>query len=151
MTKYTQPQSKAIRNLRSAAKGITISTGNTAVKGVEKTAKWMATDHTGSVENINLMQLQQRVSFLLARSFLTVRTIERANARVGRLIDTGVEDSKSEVFIGWLIDHLLYLRDLLWGFIGPMVTYLFFSLLSIVLVILFNVIFFGALYLYFTS
>lgn len=151
MPKYTQPKSKAIRNLRSAAKGITISTGNSAAKGFEKTAKWMATNHTGGVEDIKLMQSQQRVRFLAASMDLTIRTMERSNSRVGRLIDTGVEDSKSEVCMGWLIDHMLYLWDLLWGLIGPMVAYLLFSLLSVVLVILFNVIFFGALYLYIIS
>lgn len=50
--------------------------------------------------------------------------MERANARVGRLIDTGVEDSKSKVFMGWLIDHLLYLWDLIWGLIEPILSFL---------------------------
>ncbi|MGB7815372.1 MAG: hypothetical protein WBL28_03370 [Methylotenera sp.] len=140
-----------MRNLQSAGKGIIISTGNTAAKGAEKTAKWMATDHTGGIEDIKLMQSQQRVSSLLARSLLDIRTVERSNDRVGRLIDTGVEASNSEVISGWMVDHMLYLLDLLWGFIGPILSYLLFSLLSVFLVILFNVIFFGALYLYFTS
>lgn len=151
MTKYTQPKSKAMRNLRSAAKGIASSTGNTAAKGVEETAKWMATNHTGGIEDINLMQSQQSINSIAASMDLTIRTMERANARVGRFIDTGVEDSKSVVIMGWLVDHLLYLWDLIWGLIGPILSHLFFSLMSIVLVILFNVIFFGALYLYFTS
>jgi hypothetical protein len=57
MTKqHTKHKSKAIHNLRSAATGIFRATGNTAAKGIEKTAKWMATDHAGSVEDITLMQ-----------------------------------------------------------------------------------------------
>lgn len=152
MTKQSgNHNSKAIRNLQSAGKGILRSTGNTAAKGVEETAKWMATDHAGGVEDVKWMQTQQSINSIAASMDLTIRSMERSNARVGRLIDTGVEDSKSEVFRGWLIDHLLYLWDLIWGLIEPILSYLFFSLMSIVLVILFNVIFFGALYLYFTS
>ncbi len=151
MPKYIQSKSKAIHNLRSAAKGIASSTGYSAAKGVEKTAKWMATNHTGGVVDIKLMQSQQSINSIAASMDLTIRTMERSNARVGRLIDTGEEDSKSKVFMGWLNDRLLYLWDLLWGLIEPILSYLFFSLMSIVLVILFNVIFFGALYLYFTS
>ena len=73
---HIKPKSKAMRNLHSSAKGIAKSTGNTAAKGVEKTAKWMATDHAGSVEDIKLMQSQQRNGILFARSDLIIRTME---------------------------------------------------------------------------
>lgn len=34
----------------------------TAVKGIEKTAKWMATDHTGATERTSLMELEQSLT-----------------------------------------------------------------------------------------
>lgn len=152
MTKqHTQPKSKAMRNLHSAGKGIVRATGNTAAKGIEKTAKWMATDHTGSADDVRMMNSQQSISYLLAGSKLLLRTMLRNERRSDRRFNTDEEADNSEVVSGWLIDHLLYLWDLLWGFIWPILSYLFFSLLSVVLIILFNVIFFGALYLYFTS
>lgn len=152
MTKqHTQHKSKAMRNLRSAGKGIFRATGNRAAKGIEKTAKWLATDHAGSVEDINLMQSHQSINYLLAGSKLLVRTMLRNERRSDRRFNTGEEANNLEVVSGWLIDRLLYLWDLLWGFIWPILSYLFFSLLTVVLIILFNVIFFGALYLYFTS
>jgi hypothetical protein len=41
---YVNTRSKGMRNLKSAANGIARTTGKMAMKGTEKTFKWMATD-----------------------------------------------------------------------------------------------------------
>lgn len=82
------------------------------MKGVEKTAKWLITDHTGATERCSIMELEQRVNFHLADINLMNRRMKRLNDSVHQLIDTGIGDSTFEVAVGWLIDHALYVFDL---------------------------------------
>ena len=86
------------------------------------------------------------MNYILASMTLGNRRVERLNDSVSRLIDTGVGDSTFEVAVGWLIDRALYVWDLLWGFIWPIVSYLLISIFTILMVVMFNVIFFYALF-----
>ena len=139
-------KSKAMRNIKSAANNTFRNTGNIASKGVNKTAKWLVTDHTGSTQRISIMELQQSINYSLARMALVNRRMKRSNERVQRLINTGLSDSAFEGASGWLIDHALFVFDLMWGFIWPIVSYLLWSVFIIVVIVLFNVIFFYALF-----
>ena len=132
--------SKVIRNIKSAANHRAVrATGNIVSKGVEKTAKWMVTDHTNATEFRGIMERQQSMNYLLASMAL-------GNRRVERLINTGVGASTFEVATGWCIDHSLFIFDLLWGFIWPIVFSLLMGILMVVLIVVFNVIFFYALF-----
>ena len=138
--------SKIIRNIRSAANHPAVrTTGNIVSKGVEKTAKWMVTDHTNATERMSIIGLQQSSNYLLASMVLGNRRVER------RLRNTGAGVSTFEVATGWLIDHALYVGDLLWGFIGPILLYLLMSILMVVLIVVFNFIFFYALFWFWFS
>src|ERR1035437_612743 len=112
------------RNLRSAAKGI----GNIA----GKTAKWMATDHTGSVDYSlrqgSVMESQQSINFILALMGLGNRHVRRLIDRHQRLVDTGEETGFLEIAIDWIVDRILFIWDLLWGFIEPLVSFILFGL-----------------------
>lgn len=145
----TKPyRSQAIRNINSAANHRAVrTTGNIASKGLSKTAKWLVTDHTGSIERSNFMEMQQKVNFILADVALINRRTERVMESNRRYIATGIHDSSLDHTIGWCVDHALYIFDLLWGFILPIVSYLLMTILMIVLIIVFNVIFFYGLYL----
>jgi len=136
--------SKAIHHMRSAAKGIFRSTGKVATKGMEKTAKWMVTDHLDSTQHINLMELEQKIHYSLASMKLSNRRLLR------RLNSTG-QDSVSEVITGWMVDHMRYVLDLLWGFIWPIVSYLILTVVGIFLVILYSVIIYYLLFRLLTS
>jgi hypothetical protein len=144
MTKLNS--SKAIRNLKLATNSTLRNTGNIASKGFTKTAKWLVTDHTGSTQRISFMEVQQKINYSLARMALVNRRMKRSNERVQRLINNGLNDSGFEVVTGCLIDHALYMFDLLWGFIGPIVSYLLMSILMIVAIVVCNVIFFYGLF-----
>lgn len=139
--------SRRIRNLRPVAKGI----GNAA----EKTAKWMATDHTGSVDyslhQSNLMESQQSINFILARMALGNRHVRRLIDRHQRLVDTGEETGFLEIAIDWIVDRILFIWDLLWGFIEPLVSFILFGLFRIVLIVVVNIVFFGVIYLLLTA
>jgi hypothetical protein len=139
-------RSKAIRNIKSAANNTLRTTGNIASKGVIKTAKCLVTDHTGSTQRIGIMELKQRINYSLARMALVNRRMKRSNEQVQRLINTGLNDSAFEGASDWLIDHALYVFDLLWGYIWPIVSYLLCSIFIIVAIVVCNVIFFYALF-----
>lgn len=121
----TKPyRSKAIRNLNSAAN----TTGKYASKGIVRTAKWMATDHTNAFERCSIMELQQKLNYSRAAIDLSLR---RSNA-VGKS--------------GRVADYLQYYWDLFWGFIMPIVSYLLMTIFLAVLIVVFNFIFFYTLF-----
>lgn len=139
-------RSKAIRNLKSATNSTLRTTGNITSKGLNKTAEWLVTDHTNATERSSMMELEQKVNFILADVALMNRRTERVMESNRRYIATGIHDSSLDHTIGWWVDHSLYVFDLLWGFIWPIVSYLLMTVLMIVLIIVFNVIFFYALF-----
>ncbi len=125
----TKPyRSKAIHNLNSAANSTLRTTGNIASKGIVRTAKWMATNHTNAFERCSIMELQQKTNYSRAVMDLALR---RSNA---------VDES------GLVADYLEYLWELFWGFIGPIVSYLLMTIFLAVLIVVFNFIFFYALF-----
>jgi hypothetical protein len=139
-------RSKAIRNLKSATNSTLRTTGNITSKGLNKTAKWLVTDHTNATERSSMMELEQKVNFILADVALMNRRTERVMESTRRYIATGIQDSSLDHTIGWWVDHSVYIFDLVWGFIWPIVSYLLMTILMIVLIIVFNVIFFYALF-----
>ncbi len=48
-------KSKAMQNFNRTADRTLTRVGNIAVKGIEKTARWAATDHTGAVARTNML------------------------------------------------------------------------------------------------
>jgi hypothetical protein len=144
---YRKPQSKGMRNLRSAANRTLHTTSNIAVKGIEKTAKWMATDHTGATRNSSLIDLQMRSNFSIAEINLNLRRMQRYNEQVSKYLNDGVEASSYEVVSGWLVDHIRYVWDVLWGFFEPIVSSILFVVFNSIVTFLFYCIFFYVLYL----
>lgn len=138
---------KTYRNLHSAA--------NSIGKMAGKTAKWMATDHTGSVDYSlrqgSVMESQQSINFILARMALGNRHVRRLIDRHQRLVDTGEETGFLEIASDWVVDRILFIWDLLWGFIEPLVSFILFGLFRIVLIVVVNIVFFGVIYLLLTA
>ena len=138
-------KSKAMNNLKSAGKDILKFTGNASFKGADKTARWMATDHIGTAESSKLMEMSQELNYAVAESMLFKR-------RMQRLVEES--ENKSGIFgfiYGWLVDHTIYLLDLLWGYIWPIIVYLLWIIFSLVLMLLLYILLFYVLYLFFTS
>ena len=138
-------KSKAMNNLKSAGKDILKFTGNASFKGADKTAKWMATDHIGTAESSKLIEMSQELNYAVAEARLFKRRTQRL-----------VEDAQNKsgifgVIYGWLVDHAIYLLDLLWGYIWPIIVYLLWIIFSLVLMLLLYVLLFYVLYLFFTS
>lgn len=139
-------RSKAIRNIKSATNSTLHTTGKLASIGAKKTAKWLVSDHTGAGHRSSIMELEQSANYYLAALKLINRGTKRLSDSNRRFIATGVRDSRLVNAIGWWIDHALYVLDLLWGFIWPIVSYLLMSLLMVVAFTIIYVIFFFTLF-----
>jgi hypothetical protein len=127
---------KAIRNLKSATNS-SRTTGNIAPKGVNKTVKWLISDHTNATQPSSIMELQQKANFYLADVSLMNRRIKRVMGGTKRFTATGKTDIRLNCNIGLWVDHL----HLLLGFIWPIVSYLLMTILMIVMFVVFNVVF----------
>ena len=134
----------------SVANSILLSTAKLAAKGTESTFKYLAKDHTGTAEYCNihgsLMEMRQRINYTRASLDLFSRKSARTNERIGRLLNTSIDDSLLERASGWLVDHTIYAWDLLWGFITPIVGFILWGIFRVVIIILFNIIFFYVLF-----
>ncbi|PPD45745.1 MAG: hypothetical protein CTY12_06880 [Methylotenera sp.] len=149
----TKPyRSKAIRNIKSATNSTLRTTGNLTSKGANKVGKWLVTDHTNAIERSSMMELEQKVNFHLADAELINRRATRLNVSTQRFIDIGIQDTNFQNATGWCIDHALYVFELIWGFIWPIVRYLLMTILMILAIVVFNVIFFyGLFWLFFSN
>ena len=90
--------------------------------------------------------LYQSINYTLAVSSLTLRRATRSIDRIDRLVETGQDYANTEVVWGWLIDHSLFIWDLIWGYIGPLITMIYWLLIRLVLVLVFNYVFFYLVY-----
>mgnify|MGYP005991357349 CR=1 FL=1 len=112
---------------------------NTTGKGVEKTFKWMATDHSRSPEYLSVTEALQSLNYMRAHQILSTRRLDR---NMNHIYST---PTRNEFVRGWLIDHLLFARDIIWGFMKPLLENFFYGLLRLIAIILANFIFFYVL------
>ena len=138
--------SKAIPNLKSATISTLRATVNIATKGIKKTAKWTATDNTGFSQRPRITDLERSANHHLASMALSNRRLDRLSDNVHRLVNTNVGHSTFEVAVGWLVDHAFYICGQLWSFIWSIVSDLLMALFSVLMVIMFNAIFFYAIF-----
>jgi len=92
------------------------------------------------------MEAQQSINFILADIKLGNRRMHRENQAHARLVATGKEDDYIRTAWGWTADYLLFVLDLIWGVIQPIVLILVMLIIRIVLIIVFNAIEFYILY-----
>ena len=112
-----------LRNIKSAANHRSVNaTVSIAAKGIQNTAKWIATDHLETDQRSNIMALEQDLNFIIAKMVLMNRRTGRRNNNI------------LEFVAGWVIDHMLFIFDLLWGFIWPFLLLIVWSILSAILV-----------------
>jgi hypothetical protein len=92
------------------------------------------------------MEAQQSINFLLSRSKLGNRRVKRSLQAHERLVTTGKEDGYLRIAYGWVVDYLLFILDLIWGVIQPILFILLMLVVRIVLIIIFTALGFYILY-----
>lgn len=138
-------QNKAINNLKSASKDILRYTSKAAAKAANQTAKWLVKDHSGAEQGSKLMSMSQELNSAIADARLFKR-------RMQRLVDGA--PNKPTVWggvYGWLVDHFLYLMDLIWGYIWPILLYFLWLLWALIIMVLLYLLLFYVLYLWIKS
>jgi len=141
---YRQP--KVTITARQVSKSLLYTSTNAANKTFRDLAKHQAETNETNNRYINIMEAQQSINFILARSRLMVRRMTRSNQEHRRLVATGKEDGYIRVASGWVIDHLLFALSLIWGVIQPIVLILVMLIMRIVLIAVFTLLGFYILY-----
>lgn len=140
---------------QTTAKQVSKSLLNTSTRATHKTfqalAKYQSETNETNHRYINIMEAQQSINFILARSRLMVRRMSRSNQEHQRLVATGKEDGYIRIASGWLVDHLLFVLSLIWGVIQPIVLILVMLIMRIVLIAFFTLLGFYILYELITS
>lgn len=127
------------------------SSSNAANKAIQGLAKHQSDTNDTNNRYINIMEAQQDINFILARSHLMVRRMSRSNQEHERLVATGKPDGYIRIAFGWMVDHSLFVLDLIWGVIQPILLILFMLIMRIVLIIVFTALGFYILYLLVTD
>ncbi len=139
----------------STAKQVSDSLINTSSRAANKAIQGYAKHQSKINESNNLyltlMEGQQSTNFMLAKMELGVRRMERIIQAGDRFLETGVEAGFIDIAIGWIIDHALFVLDLIWGFIQPILLMILMLILQVVVIIVCTAIGIYLLFLFISS
>lgn len=140
--------SKTVRNLKSAANSTIRTTGKIASKGTAKTFKWLTTNHSRPTFGRSIMEITQSINYHKADMALSRRMQKRYIEKTKNYdYSVSVTRYKFDNFKGWMIDHSIYVLELIWGFFQPILSELFSKIMVMLIVIVVNVVFFGVLFI----
>ena len=94
----------------------------------------------------NIMEAQQSINFIFADMKFSNRRMRRENQAHARLVETGKADGSIRIAFGWIADYLLFILDLIWGVIQPILLILYMLIIHTLLIIFFTAIGFYLLY-----
>ena len=97
------------------------------------------------------MEAQQSINFIFADIKFSNRRMHRENQAHARLAETGEADGYIKIALGWIVDYLLFVLDLIWGIVQPIVLILYMLIIHVVLIIFFTVIGLYLLYVILTA
>ena len=92
------------------------------------------------------MEAQQSINFIFADIKFSNRRTHRDNQAHARLVKTGEADGYIKIALGWIVDYSLFIFDLLWGIVQPILFILYMLIIRIVFIIAITAIGFYILY-----
>jgi hypothetical protein len=123
------------------AKQISKSLLNTSSSATNKVIRSLAKQQSETNNRyINIMEAQQSINFIFANIRLRSRRMHRENLGHERLVRTGKADGYIRTALGWLADYLLFVFDLIWAVIQPILLILVMLIMRLVLMIVFTAI-----------
>lgn len=96
------------------------------------------------------MEAQQSINFIFADIKFRNRRMHSGNKAHARLVATGKEDGYIRIAFDWILDYLMFILDMLWGVILPIVLILVMLIIRIVLIVVCTAVGFYLLYKFIT-
>jgi hypothetical protein len=149
LTAYRKP--KFSTTSKQVSKSLLNTSSSTTNKAIQSLAKHQSKTNETTNRYINVMEAQHSINFILARCHLMVRRTTRGNEEHARLVSTGKEDGYIRIAFGWIIDHTLFVFDLIRGVIQPILLILFMLIMRLVMIIFFTALGFYILYILITD
>ena len=141
---YRKP--KLSTTTKQVSKSLLNASSNAAHKTFKGLAKHQSETNKTTHRYANIMEAQQSINFIFADIKLSNRRMHRENQSHARLVETGEADGYIRIALGWIVDYLLFILDLIWGVIQPILLILYMLIIRIVLIIFFTTIGFYILY-----
>ena len=141
---YRKP--KITTTAKQVSKSLLNTSSSAANKAIQGFAKHRSNTNKTTQRYANIMEAQQSINFILADMKFSNRRMRRENQSHARLVETGEADGYIRIAFGWIVDYSLFILDLIWGVIQPIVLILVMLIIRIVLIIFFTAIGFYILY-----
>lgn len=141
---YRKP--KLSTTTKQLSKSLLNTSSNATHAAIQGLSKHQTETNKTTQRYTNIMEVQQSINFILADMKFSNRRMRRENQAHERLVETGKADGYIRVALGWIIDYSLFILDLIWGVIQPIVLILVMLIIRIVLIIVFTAIGFYILY-----
>ena len=141
---YRKP--KLSTTAKQVSKSLLNTSSNAASKIIQGLAKHQSETNKTTHHYTNIMESRQSINFIFADIKLSNRRMHRENQSHARLVETGEADGYIRIALGWIVDYLLFILDLIWGVIQPILLILYMLIIRIVLIIFFTTIGFYILY-----
>lgn len=112
--------------------------------------KHQAQTNTHLQNRIKTMEISQSSNYTIAGLNLSKRRTESGLKRHSRLVKNGHDDSLFRITFDWLVDHLLYLWDVLWGIIRPILTLFMIVIVQVIVTLVATLCVIYAIYIFIT-
>ena len=142
----TYRKTKLSTTAKQVSKSLLNFSSHIANKAFQGLAKHQSETNKSTHRYANIMEAQQSINFIFADIKLSNRRMQRGNLSHKRLVETGEADDYITIALGWIVDYLLFIVDLIWGVIQPILLILFMLVIRTLLIIFFTAIGFYLLY-----
>jgi hypothetical protein len=139
------------QKLQSAMNLVSRTTGSVVKKGTTLVTKSHTDTVDYTVSNSKVIEAMQSSNHSIARLKLINRETAREQYQHQKLYIIGKPVTVIEVAAGWIVNHLLYVWDSLWGYIKPIIIFILMATFRVVVIASLSILFIYMLFLLFTS
>ena len=135
---YRKP--KISTTVKQVSKSLLNTSSSLANKTIHGLAKHQSETNKTTQHYTNIIEAQQSINFIFADMKLGNRRMHRENQSHARLVETGESDGYIRIALGWIVDYLLFILDLMWGVVQPILLILYMLIIHTLLIIFFTVV-----------
>ena len=136
---------------KQVSKSLLNTSSSAAHKAFQGLAKHQSETNKTNHRYVNIMEAQQSINSIFADMKFSNRRMRRENQSHARLVETGKADGYIRIALGWIVDYLLFILDLIWGVIQPILLILVMIVTRIVIMIVCTLFYLYLFYLLLTA